>query len=110
MLSLRLKLENSERGAADQRAMSSELAERYGEIQRELSRAKAAIQVQDEREEDGFRRRGREVRRMKRKKQRKKQRKKERNKQTRKERKKRNEQRNKQRNKQTKKEKKEKKI
>ena len=74
MLSLRLKLENSERGAADQRAMSSELAERYGEIQRELSRAKAAIQVQDEREEDGFRRRGREVRRMKRNKQRKKQR------------------------------------
>ena len=44
-MSLRLKLEHSERGAADQRAMSSELAERYGDTQRELSRAKTTIQV-----------------------------------------------------------------
>ena len=44
-MSLRLKLENTERGSADQRAMASELAERYGEAQRELARGKAAMQV-----------------------------------------------------------------
>jgi hypothetical protein len=40
-----MKLENTERALGDQRAMAGELAERYGEAQRELSRAKAAIQV-----------------------------------------------------------------
>lgn len=45
VLSVRMKLENTERALGDQRAMAGELAERYGEAQRELSRAKAAIQV-----------------------------------------------------------------
>lgn len=45
MLSVRMKLENTERALGDQRAMAGELAERYGEAQRELSRAKSAIQV-----------------------------------------------------------------
>ena len=49
-MSLRLKLENSERSSADQRAIASELAERYGEIQRELGRSKARTQVSSERE------------------------------------------------------------
>lgn len=44
-MSLRLKLENTERGLGDQRAMASELAERYGDTQRELARVKAAVQV-----------------------------------------------------------------
>ena len=43
-MSLRLKLENAERGTGDQRAMASELAERYGDLQRELSRTKTSIQ------------------------------------------------------------------
>ena len=43
-MSLRLKLENAERGTGDQRAMASELAERYGDVQRELSRTKTSIQ------------------------------------------------------------------
>lgn len=45
MLSLRLKLENTERGLGDQRAMAAELADRYGDTQRELARVKAAVQV-----------------------------------------------------------------
>lgn len=45
MLSLRLKLENTERGLSDQRAMASELADRYGDTQRELARVKSAVQV-----------------------------------------------------------------
>jgi hypothetical protein len=45
LLSLRLKLENVERGAAEQRSMSTELAERYGKAQRELARAKASLEV-----------------------------------------------------------------
>ena len=40
-----MKLENTERALGDQRAMAGELAERYGETQRELSRSKSAIQV-----------------------------------------------------------------
>jgi hypothetical protein len=40
-----MKLENTERGSADQRKLAGELAERYGETQRELARAKASIQV-----------------------------------------------------------------
>ena len=40
-----MKLENTERGLGDQRAMALELAERYGDTQRELGRAKAAAQV-----------------------------------------------------------------
>ena len=44
LMSLRLKLENAERGTGDQRAMAAELADRYGETQRELSRAKTAVQ------------------------------------------------------------------
>jgi hypothetical protein len=45
VLSLRLKLENTERGLGDQRAMAAELADRYGDTQRELARVKAAVQV-----------------------------------------------------------------
>jgi hypothetical protein len=45
VLSLRLKLENTERGLGDQRAMAAELADRYGDTQRELGRVKAAVQV-----------------------------------------------------------------
>jgi hypothetical protein len=45
VLSLRLKLENTERGLGDQRAMAAELADRYGDTQRELGRVKAAIQA-----------------------------------------------------------------
>lgn len=44
VLSLRMKLENTERGSADQRRLSAELSERYGETQRELSRTKTTIQ------------------------------------------------------------------
>jgi hypothetical protein len=44
VLSLRMKLENTERGSADQRRLSAELSERYGETQRELSRTKSTIQ------------------------------------------------------------------
>lgn len=46
LLSLRLKLENLERSAGDQRALSAELADRYGETQRELTRAKNTIAEQ----------------------------------------------------------------
>jgi hypothetical protein len=45
VLSLRLKLENVERTVGEQRGMSAELAERYGKAQRELTRAKATLQV-----------------------------------------------------------------
>ena len=44
LTSLRLKLENAERGGGDSRAMAAELADRYGETQRELSRTKMSIQ------------------------------------------------------------------
>mmetsp|Transcript_16322 Transcript_16322/g.15637 ORF Transcript_16322/g.15637 Transcript_16322/m.15637 type:complete len:964 (+) Transcript_16322:207-3098(+) len=44
ILSLRMKLDNTERGSADQRRLSAELSERYGETQRELSRTKSTIQ------------------------------------------------------------------
>ena len=43
ILSLRLKLDNLERATGDQRVMSSELAERYGDAQRELTRSKNTI-------------------------------------------------------------------
>ena len=46
VLSLRLKLENAERTVSDQRAMSSELTDRYGEVQRELSRSKEKVAEQ----------------------------------------------------------------
>ena len=43
LLSLRLKLDNFERLAGDQRAMSTELTDRFAEMQRELNRAKATL-------------------------------------------------------------------
>lgn len=44
LLSLRLKLENSERVVGDQRAMATELADRFSDTQRELSRAKVSLE------------------------------------------------------------------
>ena len=44
LAALRLKLEHVERDTGDQRTMAADMADRYGDTQRELSRAKTAIE------------------------------------------------------------------
>ncbi len=46
MISLRLKLENLERSSSDHRLRTGELAERYGEAQREITRSHESLKEQ----------------------------------------------------------------